>query len=261
MSSRVPAQDLRGADLTLLEVTLPELIRRPMSQLHTINVLDLVELADTAGVSKGLSKRLSGFVDNLARQIADLPKGRSFDEWLDELRAIDADRVPERFRAILAHEGEERNHEGVAELLAGWADTPPVPFVLGAKKTRVQRAEAVQPRKPSAEPSSAPRERGGRRASGTSSSSSSSAAPTRKVGVPVEDIERQKFLEQLCLERLHAVSDKGLAEAVLMAGVKHRAKDTYEDVTPPQVKAALNALKDANRVRYSAGRWSAAGRW
>ena len=260
MSSRVPAQDLRGADLTLLEVTLPELVRRPISQLHTINILDLVELADTEQVSKSLRKLLAGFVDNLQRQIADLPKGRSFDEWLEEeLKPIDADRVPTRFREILAHEGEERDHQGVRDLIAGWSDTEPQPFVMGSVKTRVQKAEAVKPRKPAAEPTSAPREGGRRRASSKASGSSSTTA--RKISAPVEDIERQKYLEQLCLERLNAVSEKGLAEAILFAGVRHRAKGTYDDVTPVQIKAALNALKVGARVRYSAGRWSAPSRW
>jgi hypothetical protein len=260
MSTRVPAQDLRGADLTLLEVTLPELVRRPISQLHLINVLDLVELADTDGVSKSLRRALSGFVDNLQRQISDLPRGRSFDEWLDELRGIDAERVPTRFREILAHEGEERDHEGVRDLLASWADTEPAPFVMGQVKTRVQRAEAVKPRRPAPEPTSAPRE-GRRKSSSRSSSSSGGSSTGRKISQPVEDIERQKFLEQIVLERLAAVSDKGLAEAVLLAGVKHRAKSTYDDVTPVQVKSALSNLKDSGRVRFSAGRWSAAGRW
>ena len=259
MSVRVPAQDLRGADLTLLEVSLPELVRRPMSQLHTINVLDLVELAGTEGLSKPLHRSLVSFVDNLGRQIADLPKGRSFDEWLEELANIDAARVPTRFRSILAHEGEERDHTGVRELLGKWEGQEPAPFELNKVTTRVVKAEAVKPRKPAPEPSSAPREGGRRKSAG--SRAPSSAPSARKVGKPVMDTERQSFLEQICLERLAGATEKGLAELVLVAGVRHRAKGTYDDVTPKQVKAALEALKDSNRARYSAGRWAAAGRW
>jgi len=257
MSSRVPAQDLRGADLTLLEVTLPELVRKPTSQLHTINVLDLVELAGTDGVSKSLAKALSSFVDNLGRQIADLPRGRSFDEWLEELASVPAGRVPTRFREILAHEGEERDHSGVRDLLASWEGTEPIAFELNKVKTKVQKAEAVKPRRPSPEPSSAPRGSGGGRAR----SSRSSSEPARKIAGPVVDTERQTFLEQICMERLASATEKGLAEVVLVAGVRHRAKGTYDDVTPKQVKAALEALKDSSRARYSAGRWAAASRW
>jgi len=258
MSTRVPAQDLRGADLTLLEVTLPELVRRPITQLHTINVLDLVELADTDGVSKPLRKALGGFVDNLGRQIADLPRGRSFDQWLEELADIDAGRVPTRFREILAHEGEERDHQGVRDLLEQWEGTEPIPFELNQVKTQVQKADAVKPRRPAREPSSAPRG-GGRKRS--TSSRATTAAGAKKIAAPVHDSARQSFLEQLLLERLSAATESGLSEVVLVAGVRHRAKGTYDDVTPKQVKTALARLKETNRARFSAGRWSANARW
>ena len=259
MNRQVPVRALRGSDPTLLEVQLSELLRLPIGQIAPINVMDLVELADTEGRPKNLDRSLQGFVEKIRRQIADIPKGRSWDTYLDDLGELGGGRVPLRFRQMLADEAEapDRDAEKVRALLQRWEGEAPEPFELGINKARIQRAEMVQPRSPAPEPSAAPRERSSRtRSGGSSSSKGGSGSRSSARPKPVVDIARRDFVIDQCMERLGRTSDKGLAEAVLVAGVRHAGKETYPDLTPLEITGILRQLKETNRVRYSAGRWS-----
>ena len=220
MSRRVPVQEIRGSDPTLLEVQLSEMLRRPLGQLAPINVMDLIELASTEGRPRSLNRGLGAFVDGVARQIADIPSGRSWEEFLGELEELEGARVPLRFREILAQEAErdERAADRIGLLLVRWAEQEPIPFELGTRKARVTRAES-RPRSSSREPSSAPREGHRRRSSGAGARARSRAAPVSG------DPERQRTIQELCLEKLARASENGLAEPVLIAGVRHQARE------------------------------------
>ena len=249
MSRRVPVQDLRGSDVTLLEVQLPDMLRRPLSQLAPINVLDLVELAGTEARPKSLTRPLENFVQAIARQMADIPAGQPWDEFVAEFEAIGGDRVPRAFRTIWQDEAERRERAGepALSLLARWSEVEPEPFELNARTARVQRMEPMKRRKT---------ETGGRsRSPGRSrSTGNSSASPGRSA--PLVDTERQSFIQDLVLEKLARASENGLGEAVLIAGLRHQAKERYPDLQASEVTAVLRALKDHGTVRNSAGRWS-----
>ena len=233
MYASAPVQDLRGSDATLLEVQIPEMLRRPLGQVHILNVFDLMALATTEGCPKGLVRDLRAWSERMERQIRDLPRGASFDEFVRDVAEIDGGRVPESFRQFMLGEGERRGLPAVVDIVATWAAATPEPFAIGVKHAKMTKAEMVTPRKRSAEPSSAPREDRERGESAPREpKASSSGGGTARGPKPVEDIERRRFLEQLCLERLAAVSDKGLGEPVLVASVKHLAKDRYDDVNP-----------------------------
>jgi len=258
-SGGVPVQDLRGSDSTLLEVQVPDLWKLPIGQVHLLNLLDLFELYSTEGAPKGLRTGLQAFFDRSSREIRDLPKGGSYDAWVAELAAVDAGRIPQVIRDLLVEEAERRDHGPTRELLAALAEQPPEAFAIGDRKAKVQRAEAVSRKKRSVEPSAAPSEKGGAKAKAKSSRSRS--PNLGRVSSPVLDVDRHKFLQQLALQRLAGTSDKGLMEAVLVAGIRHLAKSEYTDVTPKQVKDALKGLKEDGRVRYSAGRWMGLSRY
>lgn len=254
MNRDVPTLELRGCDQVLLEAQLPEILRRPMGQIAPTNVMDLVELASTAGRPKATERALQRFVTEIPRQLADIPRGRSWDLFLSDLEEIPADRVPHAFRAMVANEAKTRPDSAgrVEPLLAKWSGAEPAPFTMNARHVRVQRATMVEP---TPEPTRAersmrpPREPGER-------APREPKAPKPERPKAVLDIERQEFVIQQCLERLgRTSSDKGLLEAVLVAGVKHAAKDRYPDMIPGEILGVLRALKDKNRVKYSAGRW------
>lgn len=216
--------------------------------------MDLIELSATDGRPRSLEHGLSGFVEGVARQVSDIPAGRSWDEFLEEVGALPGDRVPHRFREIISAQSEraERPDAPIEAVLTRWSEQEPTPFAMGLRHARMQRAEAVKPRRPAGEPSSAPREGGRKRASGSQSGRTGGAPRTAHV----KDIDRYEFVRDQCLERLGRVGDKGLGEVVLIAGVRHVAKDRYPDMLPIEVKGVLKDLMGRSLVRYSAGRWS-----
>lgn len=257
MSRRIPLQPLRGSDPVLLEVQIQDLLRRPVAQLQPENVCDLIALGDLADPPAALRKGLEAFVERVRRETRDLPDGLSFAAFLGEFAALPPERIPATLRAIFAHEQVEyRKDRVLGAQLETWGETEPEPFPLGARSVRVQRAEAkpapVEPlrkgvRSAADKPEKAPR------------SPRKAAEPKAPRPAPVVDIERNKWVERTCLERLAESPESGLMETVLIAGVKFRAKSNYPDLTPPEITAALRRLRDRERVRTSAGRWKLAG--
>ncbi|HHO50368.1 MAG TPA: hypothetical protein ENK18_05710 [Deltaproteobacteria bacterium] len=251
MTRRLPVQEIRGSDPTLLEVKLSEILRRPLGQIAPLNVMDLIELASTEACPRSLERKLQDFTEGVARQIADIPSGRSWEEYLEELEDLEGTRVPLRFREILGGQSgrSERASERIEALLQRWSESEPEPFELNTHRAKVMRVEAAPPRRRGAsEPSSGPRER--RRSGGARARTGSGRAQT-----PV-DTERRSFIRELCLEKLARASENGLGEKVLVAGIRHQARDRYPDLLPAEITVVLRDLKDAHQVRYSAGRWS-----
>ncbi len=257
MNRDVPTLELRGCDQTLLEAQLPDLLRKPIGQIAPLNVMDLVELAATEGRPRPTERALQGFVAGLPRQLADIPRGRSWDVFLVDVEELPADRVPLVFRRMIEAESAQRPDSAprVERLLARWAGVEPAPFVLNARSAKIQRATMAEPK---VEPSKADRATRAPREPGEPRAPRAKAEPKPKVERTkvVADIERQDFVIQQALERLANVSgDKGLLEVVLIASIKHAAKEKYPDMIPGEITGVLKALRDRNRVRYSAGRW------
>jgi len=257
MRRRVPVQNIRGSDPTLLEVQLQDLLRRPMGQLALVNVLDLVALSETEGRPRSLDRSLQLFVERITASIADLPAGPPWVEFLSELESIDGERVPPRFRELLAREAaredRDRDRDRVDALLAAWSEREPAPFELGKQRANVLRAVTSEapasPRTPRSGGRSAP-------------ARPRPAQPARRERfVSDDDREKAAWITELVLERVASAGDKGLSEQVLVAGLRHRARDRYPNLTPAEINAVLKTLRDSGRVRYSAGRWSAPGRW
>lgn len=245
---------LRGSDPMLLEIQLDGLVSKPLNQIALVNVMDIIELASTDGRPKALDRKLQGFITSLSRQIADIPKGRAWDLFIEELETLDGKQVPHLFRKMFAEYIEQsgRTSSPIEALLERWSQAPPEPFPLSVRTARIQRAELVLPKSPQPEPSSAPRERG-ERGERKERAPKEPAAPRPK---PAVDIDRQNFVIEQCLERLARSPEKGLAEMVLVAGVKHAANGPYPDMAPVEITGVLKQLRDANRVRFSAGRWT-----
>ncbi len=248
VSRRVPVQDLRGSDPTLLEVQLPDVLRRPLSQLAPLNVLDLVELANTEARPRSLGRGLDAFVLAVERQMADIPAGQPWDEFVAEFEEIGGERVPLRFREIWQAEAERRERDGepALELLERWNTAEPEPFEFNARQARVQRTDPTKRKKT---------ETGGRSRSPGRSRTSGGSTPKGR-SAPVVDTERQAFIQDLVLEKLARASENGLGEQVLIAGLRHQAKGRYPDLLPTEITSVLRSLESHGTVRHSAGRWS-----
>ncbi len=252
MNRRVPVQNLRGSDPTLLEVQLQNLLRRPMGQMALLNALDLVALSEVDDVPRSIRGELGRFVERCAKEVTEQPAA-TFAALLDELDEVPPERVPDTFRGWIAREAERdgRDARRIRGLVDRWAAVPAEPFVIGERSARVERGETAGRR------GAATRERTRAQAR---TRARSPAAPRLDVGGGAS-AEARALIESIAMERLHRATDKGLAEPVLVAGIRHRAKGQGVDVTPADVTRALQGLKAAGRVRHSAGRWMSARTW
>jgi len=251
---RLPVQPLRGSDPTLLEIQLSDMVRRPIGQIAPVNIMDLVELAATEGRPMALDKALQAFVEGVGRQVTDIPKGRSWEDYLTELEELQGRQVPLRFREMLAAETTRDNRAAprVQALLERWAAEAPEPFALGLTKAKVTRA-AEMPIVRMGDGTGAPRERSERSSKTPRAPGAPRPAPRPKM---VQDIDRFAFVRDQLVERLARATEHGLDEKVLVAGVRHAARGSYPDLTPVEVTGILKQMKDGNMVRFSAGRWS-----
>lgn len=247
---RVPEVAIRGADAVTLEVQCQDLLRRPTAQVSPVNAVDLVALREQPAAPPSLRLALEEFAGRFRREIADVPNGRSWAEWLEEMASVPGARVPETVRGWLLEEAlrPERAPELVQRLLDAWAAQPPIPFGIGTGRARVVRAgvvpaEATRP--------ATPTERKAR-------------APKPRVKPPVRsdvDPARGDAIRSTALERLDDVGEAGLAEPILVAGIRFRLRDRFPALPPHEVFVVLKELVAAGRVRASAGRYRRAGRW
>lgn len=253
MRRRAPLQNLRGSDPMLLEVQLQDLLLRPSSQLEPPNLCDLFALNEVEGTSRSLKNALQAFIKRAKGEMAEIADGQEIGTFVRELDAIEPERVPASLRTFLGElsERESRDTAGLKALLEKLSATEPEAFAFGAPKIKAQRMEAVEP----VERSSRSRTRGAGAAK-KPRAKSSSAAPKKKIAKPVMDIDKHNHLRDLCIERLASASENGLAEHVLIAGVRHRARSAYPKVGPHEVVAVLNDLLKRGLARKSAGRWS-----
>lgn len=253
---RVRFDNLRGMDPVTLEVTITDVLRRPMSQIEPSTLVDLLALAE-ADPPSALGASTDRFRERIAREISDIPDGSSWVEFLGELGELPGERVPTWLRERLLADGAREDRavksaQQAADTVAGWADSPPEPFSLGKRGVRVAKAAAAA-RRDEERPD---RVRKPRKAAG----GGSSAAPKRRAP-PVLDQERQTLLLQIIQERLARYTENGLAENVLLIGVRKQAAATDSGVSGSDILAALKELESRGVVRNTARRWILERRW
>jgi len=61
------------------------------------------------------------------------------------------------------------------------------------------------------------------------------------------------------MERLEHYGDRGLKQAMLLAGAKHRAP--WDDLQEAEIMAVLRKLEKSGTVKKSTNRWALRGRW
>jgi hypothetical protein len=243
MRRRVPEQPLRGSNITSVEIQTQDLLRKPLGQIAPVNVCDLFALAQASGLPAGFHKALEEFTDRISQEIAEIPDGSSWAEYVEELQGIPAERVPTSFRALLQREGEPegRDRPGCDELLERWSAVEALEFELGEVAPKIEKRLGP----------ASPAER----------SKSKQGASAAKPGAALVDPERSILLKQLILERVSPQLENGLKEVVLIAGTRHRAKERYPDLLPQEIISALKELKEIGQLQYSAGRWKRTSRW
>jgi hypothetical protein len=254
---RVPTQKLRGSDAVTLEIMTGDLVAKPLGQVSLANVADLFALAELEGLPPVMRRRLAPYRQRIGIEIGDLPAGPPIEGFIEELLGVEPGRIPMSLREALIAESERPKWGELEQALFArarehWESAPPMEFELEESRPVMKKVAAEAPRDDGpARPGQAraariPKER---------------AAPTpRAPKEPEVDPERAAWVRQVCMERLVASREKGLAEQVLVAGIRHRAREVYGDLTPREVVLVLKSLEATGRVKHTAQRWMIMGR-
>ena len=271
MQRQVSLGKLRGLDPVTLEVTITEALRRPMGQLDAASLVDLLALAEHEEPPARLRPDLALFKERIEREISDLPDGHVWQEFLDELARLDAERIAEGTRELLSTVARAEGRaaataEALAPLEEVWEEIPAEPFEMSGQKRRVEKhevmntSESITNRKGIGIAREKPKKA---RRSGGAVRSGSGGAPNRRAAPRANPVDKEKldFLVQTCLERLNRYKEAGLAENILIVGVRKKAEEQFPGTSGQDVQAALKHLEDIGRAKRSAGRWLIKGRW
>lgn len=230
-----------------VEIEVNALSAKPLGQIAAENIADLFALEEVEDLPHGLRVRLKGFAERLARAVADMPNGVPFADWMADLGDVPAARVPTTLRVVIAAEADAVLRRGPAEreaaaaLLAVWDQVPPEPFAIVPTRVIPRKvAPAAKHR-----PERSPREIRAREPS----------VPRAKPIVAVDE-DRVAWIRSVALDRLDPAGDRGLLEAVLLAGIQHRGAQKYPDLTGPEIRKVLEGLAEKGSVKHSASRWT-----
>ena len=256
MSYRVNLGEIRGMDPLTLEITVQDSLRRPVRGLSAASLADLLCLAETPGLSGGLSRSLQQFSARIASELGDLPP-RDLVDLTRELDGLSHARVPSTLRSGLLASSERDGlgpaQQEVQDILISWTDTEPLAFSLGGNAPRVARGAAPK----RVDTHYAGKRVAGRGEPATRRKRATTAPSSRKLDLGrSNDLDRDKHVEKSIIERLARNTGSGLLESVLIAGVVHGARATYPELGDHLVREALKRLEGRGRARLSAGRWS-----
>ena len=242
---RAHIEGLRKSDPITLSVLVQDLVRKPLVGLDTRSLADLFALADQDTLPVDLLRDLRKFREQMLREIADLPDGHVLQEWLQEFMSFAAARVPPVLRTALLGRAEDAGIRpdtlSLLEKVEAHFDqqaASEVEIVERAVKT-VQKGPNVL----------SPEERRKRRA----------ATGAKRVPKTAADPAREKWIRADVLERLENYGSRGLKQAMLLAGAKHRAP--WEDLKDTEILAVLRDLERSGKVQKSTNRWAIKGRW
>lgn len=245
---------LRGADPLTVEVEVPGLVNRPLSQVAAATLADLLALASHEGLKGKAAVRLRGYAERVARELHDVPSGAPLASWMDGFESLDPAEVPVALREIVAQEAARREGPEVARiraLLDVWGEVEPIEFVFGQPRVHARQLTEGRRRKE-------PVKGGQARASAAEPAAPRRAAATRAPSPkPSSDPARASWVRQLVLERLRNASGGGLLEPVLVAAVRHRSRDRYPELGDADVKEVLRGMSAQGEIKLSARRWSA----
>jgi len=228
-------------DPVTLQVTVADALGRPMRQIEPASLVDLMALAEVEGLPGSTNRDLDVFVDRVGKEMGDIPSGASWTEFVGDFSPLTAASIPANFRAFFEAQIGERGEDAAkdaAPILTVWADAAPDPFVVGEVEAKVERATKT------ATPRGATDKKGGGKA-------------TKKRATRVKEVDpvRERFIRDLCMERLRGYLENGLKETILVTGVSFSARKSYPNVTGPEVLGALKRLESEGLARRTAGRW------
>ena len=242
---RAHIEGLRKSDPITLSVLVQDLVRKPLVGLDPRSLSDLFALADEEALPGDLRRDLTKFRAQMLREIADLPDGEKFQDWLQDLLAVPASRIPDVLRqAVLSRVEDLGLRPATLELLEKAEQ-----YFASQESAGVEITKRAAQRVQKGPDVLSPEERKKRRASGQ----------TRRVPKVEKNPERSQWIRADLLDRLGNYGGQGLKQAMLLAGAKHRAP--WEDLNDAEILAVLRDLEKAGKIKRTTNRWAVKGRW
>lgn len=264
--NRADMEGLRSSDPLTLSVLCQDLLRRPLIQLTPRTLCDLLALSEVPDLPKQLRRDLEAFRLQMLREFSDLPEGLVLGEFLEELRELPPEKIPDCFRVAIVDRAEvAAKHPASAphiEALLSDFEANEAEFLDPAgkaQKVKVHQFDVPDSHKAPDErarkrrSASSPRRPAGMTGGGGPKKESYKGNPTTKLPMrSTKDPERAVWIRRDLTEKLGAYPN-GLKTGVLVAGARHRAP--WDDVAPDEIMAVLRAMAREGKARTASGRW------
>jgi len=241
--NRMSIAKLRTSDANTLLVLTQDALSLPLGQIEPATLVDLLALSELQDqLSTALARDLQNFRTQAFNQITDLPDGAALAGFVSEVTALEPSTIPQSLRDFLAELLPQRRHSESLETLQALAlrldGNPPESLTLpvATKATKVVKATAAKK---------------------TTKTKAAKAKPAKKrttrITASQVDERKAEWIEDDVISRLKNYGSRGLKEAILVAGARHRAP--MKDLSGAEILAVMRRLKRESKVRFSAGRW------
>jgi hypothetical protein len=246
-------ENLRSSPPGTIAALTQDLFRQHVERIEPTCVADLFALSEL-DLPGPLGGDLRGWASKASREIHDLPEGEvraAFLADVGELKAADVPRSMREVIAALATKSGADTQARVEALTAAWDAEPPAAVSLPTAKPRAAAVQAAATaRATTAEAATA------RKSAEPKAPKAPRATGTR---TPAKDVDprRAEWIRGDALGRLGAPEyvERGLKEAILLAGIKHRSP--YTDLTDEEIKVELRKLVREGRLKHTGERWLA----
>jgi hypothetical protein len=251
--NRMSIAKLRSSDTNTLLVLTQDALGLPLGQIDPATLVDLIALAELdEQLTTSLTRDLQNFRTQAFNQVTDLPDGAALAGFVAEITALEPASVPQSLREYLAELLPLRRHPESLEKLQALALR-----LDGHSPESITLPEAPAKTKTKAKAKGKTTKAKTTKAKAAKAAKDAKDAPKKKrttrITASQVDDRKAEWIEEDVISRLQNYGSRGLKEAIILAGARHRAP--MKDLSEAEILAVMRRLKRESKVRFSAGRW------
>ena len=266
--TRTHVEGLRSSAPALIQIQIQDLLRQHSDRIAVACMADLFAISEVE-LPALLSEEVKTFTTRAAREFIDLPNEEARLEFLSGVAMLPPAKAPESFRAAIRamlRVSQEQASHAIEDIINAWEQTAPEVVRLPrppAKEKPLKPAKVVPAefREPGYHPPEPAPLRADAPGDEPVAQKPTPPGVRPKHKTPAEEIDplRSDWIRKDVVERLQTreYADRGLKDAVLVAGCRHRATQggLYRDVSEDEVRAELRRLAREGKVRQMSDRW------
>jgi hypothetical protein len=250
--NRMSIAKLRSSDTNTLLVLTQDALGLPLGQIDPATLVDLIALSELdEQLTTSLTRDLQNFRTQAFNQVTDLPDGAALAGFVAEITALEPASVPQSLREYLAELLPLRRHPESLEKLQALAlrldghSPESITLPEAPAKTKTKAKAKAKGKTTKAKTTKA-------KAAKDAKDAPKKKRTTRITASQVDD-RKAEWIEEDVISRLQNYGSRGLKEAIILAGARHRAP--MKDLSEAEILAVMRRLKRESKVRFSAGRW------